>query len=95
MADAKAGLSSQSIDQIADGPARQQRDRQQRRRAVHAPSHHDQHADDDDGEDRQNPCLAGGKGEGSTRIVHEGQRQPLPDERARRLAVKGAACPHL
>ena len=95
VADAESRLGSQSINQVSDGPTRQQRDRQQRRSTVHATSHHDQHTDDDDGEDRQNPCLASAEGEGGTRIVHERQRQPLPDERARRLAVKGSARPHL
>ena len=36
--------------------------------------------------------IDGGK---RARIVHEGQRQPLPDERARPLAVEGGPRPHL
>jgi len=95
MTDAEAGLGSQSVDQVSNGTPRQQRDRQQGRGAADATRHHDQHADDDDGEDRQNPRLAGGEGERGTRIVHEGQRQPLPDERALPLAVKDGPRPHL
>ena len=95
MTDAEAGFGSQSVDQVSNGAARQQCDRQQGRGAVDATRHHDQHADDDDSEDRENPRLAGSEGERGTRIVHEGQRQPLPDERARPLAVEGGPRPHL